>query len=86
MNVAEAQQEIQNITKTINTINKLTRINASNGQLDVMIGRTDVTEPDLVAWNALAVHVVNGLSAYRSILRNAIQNAEIKMPRCEEDV
>ena len=66
MKVKEAKKEIENIEKTISILNDI--------EPDAMQNVFDSIEAD---WKIAKLHIINSMMAYKNILREKIEDAEL---------
>lgn len=66
MKVKEAKKEIENIEKTISILNDV--------EPDAMQNVFDSIEAD---WKIAKLHIINSMMAYKNILREKIEDAEL---------
>lgn len=71
MKVKEARQEIQHIQETIEILHQLPEEQISEAFLQI----NDVF-PN-ANWNTSKLHIINGLCAYKNILKERIESADI---------
>ena len=71
MKVKEARKEIENIEKTINILNDV-EPNAMQEVFDNIEGTNHGAD-----WLIAKLHIVNSMMAYKNILKERIENAEL---------
>ena len=72
MKVKEARKEIENIEKTISILNNVEH-NDMQKVFDNIKGFNHGAN-----WKTSKLHIINSMTAYKNILKERIENAEIK--------
>lgn len=74
MTVKEAQRTIEHLEDTIEAIHKLTKYdNENDNRVDKIVEAAGVG----MFWQSIALHSINAMAAYKNILREKIDNAQI---------
>lgn len=68
MKVKEARKEVQNIEKTLSIIAEL-----PYKEMDGILEKVNSS----MEWDNMSVHIINSMAAYKNILKDKIENAEI---------
>jgi len=74
MTVREARREIEYLEDTINAIHMLTKYDTENdNRVDKIVEAAGVG----MFWKSIALHSINAMAAYKNILQEKIDNAQI---------